>query len=107
MPLTLTNPPPQGCESIVGEPAMQFVAHLATTFGKRIEELLAERDVRHASWDGGKPLDFLEETRSVREADWTVAKVPADLEDRRVEITGPVDRKMVINALSCGASCYM
>ena len=57
--------------------------------------------------DAGKRPDFLPETKSVRDADWTVAPVPADLADRRVEITGPVDRKMVINALNSGASVFM
>ncbi|MCB0588636.1 MAG: malate synthase A, partial [Phaeodactylibacter sp.] len=57
--------------------------------------------------DGGKMPDFLPETKHIRESEWAVAPLPADLLDRRVEITGPVDRKMVINALNSGASCFM
>src|SRR5205807_9830853 len=71
------------------------------------QELLARRVARQRRLDAGERPDFLPETRSVREADWTVAPIPADLLDRRVEITGPVDRKMVINALNSGARVFM
>ena len=70
-------------------------------------ELLAARAERQARLDAGELPDFLPETQDVREGDWQVAPVPADLQDRRVEITGPVDRKMVINALNSGARCFM
>ena len=70
-------------------------------------ELLARRDARQAAFDAGKLPDFLPETRAVRDADWTCAPIPADLQDRRVEITGPVDRKMIINALNSGANVFM
>lgn len=77
-------------------------------FGVRRQELLRERDVRQARIDAGERPDFLPETASVREGDWSIAPVPADLQDRRVEITGPAgDRKMVINAFNSGAYVYM
>lgn len=87
--------------------AVAFAARLQRAFGGRREELLARRAARQLEFDAGKRPDFLAETRSIREADWTCAPFPADLADRRVEITGPVDRKMVINALNSGASVYM
>jgi len=76
-------------------------------FGPRRHELLAKRSERQAKLDAGWRPDFLEETRAIREGDWKVAELPADLLDRRVEITGPVDRKMVINALNSGAKVFM
>jgi malate synthase len=87
--------------------AVAFVADLARTFGPRVRELLARRKVRQAEWTSGRLPHFLPETASVRAGTWTVDPVPADLRDRRVEITGPVDRKMVINALNAGASVFM
>jgi malate synthase len=76
-------------------------------FGARIEELLVAREVRQQAIDAGEMPGFLEATRDIREADWSVCEAPADLQDRRVEITGPTDRKMVINALNSGASAFM
>jgi malate synthase len=93
--------------SILTKDAMGFVADLVRTFRDRVDERLAARAKRHAAFAKGEKLRFLEETKSVREGDWTVAPLPADLLDRRVEITGPVDRKMIINALNSGASCFM
>ncbi|HQR09945.1 MAG TPA: malate synthase A [Casimicrobiaceae bacterium] len=87
--------------------AMGFVAKLQRAFGGRREELLARRAVRQAEFDAGKLPDFLTETRAVREGDWTCAPVGADIADRRVEITGPVDRKMIVNALNSGAQVFM
>ena len=87
--------------------ALAFVAKLARKFEGRRRELLAERRRRQAEFDAGELPDFLPDTRAIRESDWTVAPVPRDLEDRRVEITGPTDRKMVINALNSGASVFM
>ena len=87
--------------------ALAFVQSLARQFESRRRELLARREKRQAEIDGGRLPDFLPETESVRAGEWTVAPVPADLADRRVEITGPVDRKMVINALNSGANTYM
>ncbi len=93
--------------TILTPEAMAFAAGLQRTFGSRRDELMALREQRQAEFDAGKMPDFLPETRHIREADWTCAPIPADLLDRRVEITGPVDRKMVINALNSGASVYM
>jgi len=87
--------------------AVAFAAKLQRAFGGRRAELLARRAARQREFDAGKLPDFLSETRAVREADWTCATVPADIEDRRVEITGPVDRKMIINALNSGAKVFM
>ncbi|MDI3318002.1 MAG: malate synthase A [Bacillota bacterium] len=88
--------------------ALAFVARLEREFGARRLELLERRRERQAAFDRGAVPGFLEETRSVRESDWVVAPIPADLQDRRVEITGPAsDRKMVVNAFNSGASTYM
>src|SRR5437764_11322824 len=87
--------------------AMKFVAKLARTFAGRREELLQKRAQRQAEIDAGKMPDFLPETEHIRNSEWTIAPVPADLQDRRVEITGPVERKMIINALNSGAKVFM
>jgi malate synthase len=87
--------------------ALAFVAALHRRFEGARRELLERRAERHARIDAGELPDFSRETRAVREGDWRIAPVPHDLEDRRVEITGPVDRKMVINALNSGARCFM
>ena len=87
--------------------AVAFAAKLQRAFGGRRNELLARRAVRQADLDAGKLPDFLPETRAVREGNWTCAPIPADIVDRRAEITGPVDRKMVINALNSGAKVFM
>jgi malate synthase len=94
-------------EEILSAEALAFVAELHRRFDATRRELLAARVGRHARIDAGELPDFLPETREVRESDWSIAPVPADLQDRRVEITGPVDRKMVINALNSGARCFM
>jgi len=87
--------------------AVAFAAKLQRAFGGRRADLLARRAARQAELDAGKLPDFLPETRAIREGDWTCAPVPADIQDRRVEITGPVDRKMIINALNSGAKVFM
>jgi malate synthase len=87
--------------------AAAFVARLAREFGPTRARLLQQRAERQAAFDAGVKPDFLPETRHIREAEWTVAPIPADLRDRRVEITGPADRKMIINALNSGASVFM
>ncbi len=87
--------------------ALQFVAKLSRRFAATRESLLQKRVERQTEIDAGKMPDFLPETEPIRKASWTVAPVPRDLQDRRVEITGPVDRKMVINALNSGAKVYM
>jgi malate synthase len=87
--------------------AVAFVVGLQQAFNKRRKELLVARVVRQARLDAGEKPDFLPETKEIRESEWTVAPLPADLLDRRVEITGPVDRKMIINALNSGAKVFM
>jgi len=93
--------------TILTPEAKAFLVELHHKFNGRREELLAHRQVRQQELDGGKLPDFLPETREIRESAWTVAPYPKDLADRRVEITGPVDRKMIINALNSGASVFM
>jgi len=97
---------PQFAE-ILTPSALTFVASLHRQFEHRRRELLARRGARQLEFDAGKLPDFLPETAHIRESDWTIGAQPADLLDRRVEITGPTDRKMVINALNCGASTFM
>jgi malate synthase len=87
--------------------ALAFLAALHRAFDGERHRLLALRAEKQKRFDRGELPDFLPETKAVREGDWTVAPIPADLQDRRVEITGPVDRKMVINALNCGAKVFM
>ncbi len=87
--------------------ALAFVAKLQRTFEARRHEALQRRLERQAKFDAGQMPDFLPETRPIREGDWTCAPIPKDLRDRRVEITGPTDRKMVINALNSGARIFM
>ncbi len=87
--------------------ALAFFAKLATKFEPTRQSLLAARAVRQKEFDAGKLPDFLAETKHIRDGNWVVAAVPADIQDRRVEITGPTDRKMVINALNCGANTFM
>ncbi len=87
--------------------AIAFLVRLQRAHNARRKELLAARTTRQAALDAGHKPDFLPETRAIRESEWTVAPLPADLLDRRVEITGPVDRKMIINALNSGAKVFM
>jgi malate synthase len=94
-------------DAILSDEAIVFVADLHRRFNPRREELLASREVRKGRIDAGDLPDFLSETKDIREGDWKVGPIPADLTDRRVEITGPVDRKMIINALNCGANVFM
>lgn len=96
----------RSCEIFTPE-AVAFVADLHRRFDGRRRELLQARQARQVRFDAGELPDFLAETSHVRAADWRVAPIPADLLDRRVEITGPVDRKMIINALNCGAKVFM
>jgi malate synthase len=84
-----------------------FLTKLAREFEPRRQQLLTRRRARQQQIDAGQYPDFLPETAAIREAEWTVAPIPHDLLDRRVEITGPVDRKMIINALNSGASVFM
>lgn len=96
-----------GYETVLTGSALQFVADLTREFAPRIGEALAARAERRSRWARGEPLDFLSETASIRAGDWKVAPQPSDLMKRAVEITGPVDRKMIINALNSGADCFM
>ncbi len=93
--------------SVLTPDAVEFLTELERRFGPRRRELLAARDERAQRLREGELPDFLPGTREVRESDWQVEPVPAELQDRRVEITGPVDRKMVINALNSGARMFM
>jgi malate synthase len=94
-------------DAVLSDEALGFVAMLHKEFDARRLELLAAREQRKARLDAGELPDFLPGTREIRERDWTVAPIPPDLRDRRVEITGPVDRKMIINALNSGANVFM
>ncbi len=94
-------------DEVLTPDALAFVAELVRAFGERVDLLLAARRERQAGFDSGEGWGFLPETAAAREADWKVASPPADLVDRRVEITGPVDRKMIINALNSGANVFM
>jgi malate synthase len=96
-----------GFEEILTEDALAFVAGLHRAFDARRKALLAARAERQARLDAGELPDFLPETAEVRDGDWTVAPIPDPLQRRTVEITGPVDRKMVINALNSGADVFM
>src|SRR5271170_5016862 len=93
--------------AILTPEAVAFVVGLQRAFNARRKELLAARVVRQARLDAGERPDFLAETKGIRESEWVVAPLPADLLDRRVEITGPVERKMIINALNSGAKVFM
>jgi malate synthase len=105
--LDVLGPIGPGFADILTPGALRFLTLLAREFEPRRQELLARRVERQQRLTAGELPDFLPETRAVRESDWTVAPIPPDLLDRRVEITGPVDRKMVINALNSGARVYM
>jgi malate synthase len=105
--ITITAPVSARQAEILTADALGLVAHLHRRFESRRQELLAARVARQARLDAGERPDFLPETRAIREADWTIAPLPKALECRRVEITGPVERKMIINALNSGADSYM
>ena len=92
---------------ILSPEALQFIAALTERFAPRVEDLLKAREARQGRIDAGALPDFLPETREIRESDWKIAPIPADVRDRRVEITGPTDRKMIINALNSGAKVFM
>jgi malate synthase len=104
---TVTGTMRPGFETVLTREALEFVVELTRKFGPRVEELLIRRAERQKEIDAGKLPDFLPETRAIRERDWHVTAIPADLQDRRVEITGPTDRKMIINALNSGAKVFM
>ena len=93
--------------SVLTPEAIAFVNGLADRFQGERNRLLAERAARQRDFDAGALPDFPAETRALRESEWRVGEIPEDLLDRRVEITGPPDRKMVINALNSGANVFM
>jgi malate synthase len=94
-------------DEVLTPEALVFLAGLHTRFEGTRQKLLAARAERQKKFNAGETPDFLTSTKKIREGDWKVAKIPADLLDRRVEITGPTDRKMVVNALNCGAKVFM
>ncbi len=102
-----TGPSVEGSEGVLTPPALGFVEELTRMFRPRIEELLQRRTAVQARYDAGMKPRFLDETAEIRRTAWTVVPPAHDLTDRRVEITGPVDRKMIINALNSGASVFM
>ncbi|MEK6244966.1 MAG: malate synthase A [Pseudomonadota bacterium] len=113
----MSGPLPQGVSisgpitpefaKILTSGALSLVAKLHRQFEPRRQELLARRAERQKQFDAGALPDFLMDTKKIRQSDWQISPQPADMLDRRVEITGPTDRKMVINALNCGASTFM
>lgn len=107
MSLVVRGPEVAEASRVLGPAALEFVAMLVRRFDGTRRQLLADRAARHARLRRGERPDFPADTRAVREGTWQVAPAPADLNDRRVEITGPVDRKMIINALNSGAKVFM
>ena len=105
--LELTAPVDPAYTHILTDDALRFVGALENAFGDRRQELLEERMKRQARYDAGELPDFLPETRDIRNSKWQILNTPDDLLDRRVEITGPVDRKMMINAFNSGANVFM
>jgi malate synthase len=97
----------RGYEEILTPDAVAFAVELERRFGAERRQLLTRRAKFQERLDAGWKPDFLPETKAIREADWRVAPIPRDIQDRRIEITGPTDRKMVINALNCGANVFM
>src|SRR6185312_7741620 len=94
---------PAGYEGVLTPAALGFLARLHRRFDATRRQLLQARRERQAGYDAGGLPDFRADTQAIREADWSVAPIPPALRDRRVEITGPVERKMIINALNSGA----
>ncbi len=105
--LQVLAPYPEGTEALFDDALLALFDELGRRFRDPVDRLLAARKALQDELDAGATLDFLPETRDIRESEWTVAEIPADLQDRRVEITGPVDRKMIINALNSGARVFM
>ncbi|QEC45837.1 malate synthase A [Pseudobacter ginsenosidimutans] len=105
--LRITGPLHPGYEHVLNDEALRFLVALQRSFNHRRKVLLLEREQNQQRIDQGWKPGFLAETKSIREGKWTVDPVPDDLQDRRVEITGPVDRKMIINALNSGAKVFM
>ena len=106
-PVRIDGPMTEAYESILSPDAIRFLAKLSAAFENRRRGLLADRAARQERLDAGEQPDFPADTAAIRASEWTVAPIPADLMDRRVEITGPTDRKMIINALNSGAKVFM
>ncbi len=105
--LQISAPMPPAYEALWTPEARKFIGDMVARFMPRRDELLARRLERQKQFDAGVMPDFLPETAAIRSGDWKCAPIPADLHDRRVEITGPVERKMIINALNSGAKVFM
>jgi len=105
--VTVRGPLTPAQQEILSDGALLFLANLHRMYEPTRRSLLAARDEMKRWWREGNPIDFPPETSAIRDGDWTVRPAPADLLDRRVEITGPCDRKMVVNALNSGAKCFM
>src|ERR1700692_189446 len=106
-PLRIAAPARADFEAILSSAALEFLAALNAQFGASVAELLQRRAARKLRIEAGERPDFLPETNALRASAWRIAAVPEDLLDRRVEITGPTDRKMIINALNSGARVFM
>src|ERR1035437_10041338 len=106
-PIQVAAPIIEADRSILTPEAVSFLKDLSRNFEERRQQLLARRRERQQEIDRGGMPQFLPQTARIRDSDWVAAPIPADLRDRRVEITGPVDRKMIINALNSGASVFM
>ena len=106
-PAVVSEPITGRAAEVLTPEALAFLGELHRRFDARRRELLAARQARQQRFDAGESPDFLPETQGVRDGAWRVAPIPADIQDRRVEITGPTDRKMVINALNSGAKVFM
>jgi malate synthase len=107
MAISIHAPLPESYQQILSAEALEFLAQLHRRFNPERLALLAARKARQARLDAGELPSFLDDTRAIRAADWRVGEIPDDLQDRRVEITGPVERKMIINALNSGAKVFM
>ena len=105
--IEITQPLSPEYADILTPQAQAFLARLAREFTDRRDGLLRRREARQAAIDAGEMPDFLPETAHIRDGEWRVAPIPSDLQDRRVEITGPTERKMVINALNSGATVFL
>lgn len=105
--IRVEGPLVEGLDHVLTPAALGFIADLVRRFRERIDALVERRRERQVRFNGGARPDFLPETASIRSGAWKVAPAPADLQDRRVEITGPTDRKMIINALNSGAQVFM
>ncbi len=105
--IEIVGPVPEEYAPVLSTPALLFVANLERTYREMRRQLLTDRKEQQARYKDGEKPSFLEDTVEIREGDWKVAEIPDDLQRRHVEITGPVSRKMVINALNSGADCYM